>query len=43
LNPADFAAARHWYRKSASDPGWRRIALQKDRTLGRWCPKPAAG
>jgi len=42
LNPADFAAARQWYRKSASDPGWRRIALQKDRTLGRWCPKPAA-
>ena len=42
LNPADFAAARQWYRKSASDPGWRRIAVQKERTLGRWCPGPAA-
>jgi len=42
LQPADFAAARQWYRKAASDPGWKRIAVQKDRTLGRWCPRPAA-
>jgi len=42
LNPADLAAARQWYRKSAADPGWRQIAMQKERTLGRWCPGPGA-
>jgi hypothetical protein len=42
LQPADFAAARQWYRKAAADAGWRRIAMQKERTLGRWCPGPAA-
>jgi TPR repeat protein len=41
VDPADLAAARQWYRKSASDPGWRQIAAQKARTLGRWCPGPA--
>jgi hypothetical protein len=41
LQPGDLAAARQWYRKAASDPGWKRIALQKERTLGRWCPRPA--
>jgi TPR repeat protein len=41
LQPADFAAARQWYRRAAADPGWRRIAAQKERTLGRWCPAPA--
>jgi hypothetical protein len=42
VDPTDLAAALQWYRKSASDPGWRRIAVQKARTLGRWCPGPGA-
>ena len=42
LAPADLAAALQWYRKAMSDPGWKRIAQQKARVLGRWCPRPAA-
>lgn len=40
LLPADLAAARQWYRKAMSDPQWRRIAKEKARLLGRWCPAP---
>ena len=40
LRPADFAAARRWYGRAAADPGWKRIAEQKARVLGRWCPPP---
>jgi len=43
LKPADIAAARRWYHKAAADPGWKRIAEQKARVLGRWCPPPSAG
>jgi TPR repeat protein len=43
LRPADFVAARRWYRRAASDPAWKRIAEQKARVLGRWCPPPPAG
>jgi hypothetical protein len=42
LRPADLAAAKQWYRKAAADPGWRRIAQQKARVLGRWCPRAGA-
>jgi TPR repeat protein len=42
LLPADLAAARQWYRKAMVDPGWRSIAKEKARVLGRWCPRPGA-
>jgi TPR repeat protein len=40
LQPADLASARLWYRRAAADPGWKRIAQQKARAIGRWCPGP---
>jgi TPR repeat protein len=37
--PANLGAARQWYRKAATDPAWKRMAENKARLLGRWCPR----
>ena len=37
--PANFDAARHWYRLAASDATWKQSAGQRARSLGMDCPR----
>ena len=39
--PANFDAARHWYRLAATDAAWKQSAGQRERSLGLDCPRRA--